>query len=497
MKKTNFTHIHPSWCLGIRWLREIIPLLALFVLFIPMQVQAQGTQAPNCSNFSPAIDGDGDAIVSARDFLTNAANAVYPVTVTVKDPRFGGGIVIKTFKFPNIDATESWAVCNYLDRRLEFSASNSVGNCNRGFIDVNGTPPPVLTSAWQDGDPDLSIGNNKKVVYCGNVPAPDTHRPDVSTPCGGSYTGPTAMPDWVEVNACGDSDTAEVILRHWEATSRDGQRTVMTDTIIVMRLPKLTPGAFLGSAKDSFYCDIHEYGADGDDIYRYASWKQPVGLADFEQPYSGLGAISYHIPGYVIEAGLVNACRQGQSKYDSYLKFVIMKNPDGSVVTIEDIITGAYMFDPVTGVMARTTAQQKGYGILNQIYEGVTGLIDAITLGGAASGLGCGPSSYIFYNYLFPVIGAEVLSEDGTYETVTSEWFYNGTGNSPYWFSGGWPSIYGSGDCTSYCSGAEVGDLDAGVWVQVPSLIADPVLNSGGETYSSTDCDTIRISSST
>src|SRR5690625_2502787 len=174
MKKTNFTHINPSWYLDIRWLREIIPLLALFVLFIPMQVQAQGTQAPNCSNFSPAIDGDGDAIVSARDFLTNAANAVYPVTVTVKDPRFGGGIVIKTFEFPNIDATESWAVCNYLDRRLEFSASNSVGNCNRGFIDVNGTPPPVLTSAWQDGDPDLSIGNNKKVVYCGNVPAPDT-----------------------------------------------------------------------------------------------------------------------------------------------------------------------------------------------------------------------------------------------------------------------------------------------------------------------------------
>src|SRR5690625_2194503 len=299
------------------------------------------------------------------------------------------------------------------------------------------------------------------------------------------------MPDWVETNACGDSDTAEVILRHWEVTGQDGQRTVITDTIIVMRLPKLTPGAFVGSAKDSFYCELHDYNEAGEDVYRFASWKQPVGLADFEQPYSGLGAISYHIPGYVIEAGLINACNQSQEKYDSYLDFVIMKYPNGDVVTIEDIITGAYFTHPTKGVFARATTTQLGYGILNQIYEGATGLIDAITIGGWSS---CSGGTYTFYNYLFPVIGSQVLSENGTYETVTEEWFYNGTGNSPYWFSGGWPSIYGTGDCTSYCSGADVDALDEAVWIQVPSLnISEDDPYQDGEGL----CDTIRVTSST
>src|SRR5699024_10488399 len=206
-------------------------------------------------------------------------------------------------------------------------------------------------------------------------------------------------------------------------------------------------------------------------------------------PYSGLGAISYHIPGYVIEAGLINACNQSQSKYESYLEYVIMKNPDGSVVTIYDIISGEYLFHPVTGVIARATTTQLGYGLLNQIYEGATGLIDAITIGGWSS---CAPSNNTFYNYLFPVIGAQVLSENGTYETVTEEWFYNGTGNSTYWFSGGWPSIYGLGDCISYCSGADVNALEEAIRIRVPGLVID----GDGSAYQG-ECVEITVSSST
>src|SRR5690625_6014548 len=60
---------------------------------------AEGTQAPNCSNFSPAINGDGDAIVSARDFLTNAENVKYPFKVTEMN-KWGGDII--SFKFNTI-----------------------------------------------------------------------------------------------------------------------------------------------------------------------------------------------------------------------------------------------------------------------------------------------------------------------------------------------------------------------------------------------------------
>src|SRR5690606_8266891 len=62
---------------------------------------------------------------------------------------------------------------------------------------------------------------------------------------------------------------------------------------------------------------------------------------------------------------------------------------------------------------------------------------------------------------------------DGNYEQVTSDWFFNGHGNSPFWFAGGWPSIYGSGDCVSYCDGGD-GDDFACISVRVPVLtIAD------------------------
>src|SRR5690625_2552222 len=429
--------------------------------------QAVATQLPNCSNFSPAIGGAGTATVSAHDFVTNAGSAIYPIEVTVYD-RWGMSLADWPQTFHAAWDTYEWPVCDLLGQTLEFSVSNSMGRCRLGVIELNGAPGPVMESAWRDGDSRPNVGQGKMIVYCGNVPAADTHRPDVHMPCGGTYSGPVAMPDWRDVNACGASDTAEVILRHWEVTGSQGQRTTITDTIIVMRLPKLAPGAFVGTAKDTTYCELHPYKEDGEDIYRFAAWKQPMGIADFEQPYSQMGALSYHIPGYVIEAGLINACNQSQSKYDSYLKYVIMKNPDGTEVTIRDIISGDYMFHPVTGVIARATTTQLGYGILNQIYEGATGLIDAITFGGTSCG-----STYTFYNYLFPVIGSEILSENGTYETVTEEWFYNGTGNSPYWFSGGWPSIYGSGDCTTYCDVHGGKALEDKIRVRVPVLIAD------------------------
>src|SRR5690625_2267309 len=143
-----------------------------------------------------------------------------------------------------------------------------------------------------------------------------------------------------------------------------------------------------------------------------------------------------------------------------------MKNPDGSVIRIKDILTNNYIIN----VIANATPRQLGYGILNQIYEGATGLIDAVTIGGLNA---CSSGTYTFYNYLFPEIGAEVLSENGVYETVTSDWFYNGTGNSPYWFSGGWPSIYGSGDCTTYCDVHGGTAIEDRIRVRVPVLIAD------------------------
>src|SRR5690625_4336958 len=195
-----------------------------------------GDNPPNCSNFSPSIVGNCQAVVSASDFLTNWESAAYPITITVFN-QWGGAL--PGFPITLNDPNEEYMmdVSSYLGQTLEFSVSNSMGRCRLGVIELNGAPGPVMESAWRDDDSRPNVGQGKMIVYCGNVPAANTHRPDVHMPCGGTYSGPVAMPDWRDVNACGDNDTAEVILRHWEVTGSQGQRTPITDRISVMRVP--------------------------------------------------------------------------------------------------------------------------------------------------------------------------------------------------------------------------------------------------------------------
>src|SRR5690625_2124847 len=161
-----------------------------------------GDNPPNCSNFSPSIVGDCEAVVSASDFLTNWESAAYPITITVFN-QWGG--TLPDFPITLDDPNEEYTmdVSSYLGQTLEFSVTNDAGRCRLGVIEINGAPAPNLESAWSSDDPRANVGDGKILVYCGNVPSPDEHRPDVHMPCGGSYTGPVAMPDWVDVYKIG------------------------------------------------------------------------------------------------------------------------------------------------------------------------------------------------------------------------------------------------------------------------------------------------------
>src|SRR5690625_6635798 len=137
-------------------------------------------------------------------------------------------------------------------------------------------------------------------------------------------------------------------------------------------------------------------------MVEYASWKQTVVIADYEWPVEKLGHVVFHICGSIIHAGLANACAQGGEIEDAYLNQVIVKYADGNVVRIRDIIDGSYMSD----IIASTTTTQKGYGILQAIYDG--------TMRPYTISLPCG--SYTFYEYLLLLLGAEVISEIGRIE---------------------------------------------------------------------------------
>src|SRR5690606_38786588 len=93
-----------------------------------------------------------------------------------------------------------------------------------------------------------------------------------------------------------------------------------------------------------------------------------------------------------------------------------------------------------------------------------------------------------FYPYLLLQEGDWILSEGGNFEQVTSDWFFNGNGNSPYWFAGGWPSIYGTGDCVRFCDVGAESEFGC-IEIQVPVLTIDG--------FSADSCDTICLPTGT
>ena len=464
MKKTNFTKIPQKWCLGSNWLKGMIPLLALFVFALPMQLQAQ--QAPNCSNFSPSIDAEGNIIVGADDFVSNHVGVGYPLTVNLVN-QWGGSIT--TFVFQDGTQTVEWSACSYLGKSLSYTATNSAGTCTQGVMTLSGTPSLILTSNFT-GRTGANTDTNKIVVYCGAIPVPSSHIPSVVSPCGGSASTPRVQPDWIMPVPCNvESDTAKIIFRTWEVYDKVVKLYTLTDTIVEYRLPRLTPGAFVGTFEDSFYCEIIPVPQYGEGLKRYASWKQPVGLHDYELPYSKLQGVTYEIPGTIIYAGLANAAAQGPDVFEEYLDCVILRKANGYEVTIREIVTGAYL----NKVIANATNEQRVYGFLQLLIELNENPI-AIAFHGLVGE---------FFPYLLLQHGDWILSEGGDFVEVTQDWFYNGHGNSPFWFAGGWPSIYGTGDCISYCDVGSGSTFDC-IQITVPSLTVD-----GG--MAGEDCDTI------
>ncbi|WP_236971163.1 hypothetical protein, partial [Membranihabitans marinus] len=511
MKKTNFTLIQPSW-LSSNWLKGLLPLLAFVMLSLPMQTFAQ--ESPNCADIGPSIDQDGVARFELADFVTNSGlGGVRPATVVVKN-EWGSPVKLysdqeltsslgTSFEFTSGGQDVYIDMCPLLGKTLSFSVSNASGTCTNGEIRVNGLPPVVLTSRFQHDVTGLpthggsyvtsasgiseaktaGVRRGKVVTYCGMVPSASNskYQPVVSVPCAGNrgsgYYGLAVQPDWIMPISCNEeNDTAEVIFRTWEVFNKDGAITTLVDTIVVLRLPAFGPASFKGKAEDTAYCEIDENEIGGETLKRYAAWKQPMGLHDYELPYGKMGAVTYELPAAVLLAGYVNAA--AQDLLDEYLACVILKKNDKAQTeyTIGEIINGDYISDVLTGA----SSTQLGYGALNIVAR----LADdwenhLIAL-----------ASFQYFPYVFLEKGDRVLSADGYYEEVTDQWFWDGNGNSPYWFAAGWPSIYGSGDCVRYCDVA-TGTTSDCVSVCVPVIELDDEGNldfSVGQNNSPDDC---------
>uniref|UniRef100_UPI001F15B1C0 hypothetical protein n=1 Tax=Membranihabitans maritimus TaxID=2904244 RepID=UPI001F15B1C0 len=334
----------------------------------------------NCvSVISPAIDAEGYISIQIVEMVPNA-NCM-PVHDVQVFNEWNAEIWSEEDLIGTDYILEGVNICDYLGKKLTVRISNGISTCETMLI-FDKVAEPILTSAFgttineaSDLDiPTARIDTGLLVTYCGYVPEPSDHEPGVEVPCGRSYQGLAAQPDWIEVINCNEaSDTSEIIYRTWEVFNGENEIATLTDTIVVLRLPMMTAESFVGYMEDTVYCEIEPLEEEGESIKRYAAWKQPLGIHDYEEAYSKLGGVAYQLPASIIGAGLINAYAQGENVWEEYLECVILKKVDGTEITIGDIVGdfGGSPFDTeyIEYLADNTNSSQLGYGFLHGIYE--------------------------------------------------------------------------------------------------------------------------------
>src|SRR5690606_23694875 len=139
----------------------------------------------------------------------------------------------------------------------------------------------------------------------------------------------------------------------------------------------------------------------GERVKRYVSWKQAVGLHDYERPHTGLQGVVYEIPATIILNGRSEAFLQGTDVFLDYLECAILRKANGDLVTIRDIISGKYLDD----LVAEATPSQINAGIFQILVELNEKPLNFL-----------GNVAYEFYPYLLLQEGDWIVSEGGNFE---------------------------------------------------------------------------------
>ncbi len=225
-------------------------VLFLSLLFLLIGSSSFLYAGPTCTNINAPVSADGIAYITVSSFVTNAAESA-PVDVTIFNP-YGGVVATYTGLMPT-DSVEI-AACSNLGRTLDYWVRGNDGLTCEGSFTFKDSNLPILLGRSETVfcDDSLIIGGD-----IGGVP------PSAVIPCGGTMTA-SFVADWVIPFPCIDlNDTAKIILREYEAFTKDGRRGFVQDTIYVLRFPALTADNFQCAQSDTLYCgdaDIADFG---------------------------------------------------------------------------------------------------------------------------------------------------------------------------------------------------------------------------------------------
>ncbi len=266
MKKTSFTSsVHSCW-LGQGLARVSAPWkylqIALFVVLGAVGVSAQ--VGPNCTHINASVGSDDTARVLVRELVTNA-DAIRAqgdsLTIEIKGS-YGQRILY--MEDVGADYEITMYACPYIGRQLTVNVSITGGG--------NGACWSYLTFKQYNAPEIVGASYN---VYCLDPAVtltPDDEDyplpiPLAMIPCQNQDEEAEFVADWLAYvnNSCEAigteaEDTVKVILREFEAFSKDGHRGVGYDTIVVFRLPQITTTNTFCAVRDTIYCEDEKLG---------------------------------------------------------------------------------------------------------------------------------------------------------------------------------------------------------------------------------------------
>ncbi len=215
-------------------------LLFSFMISMCLTVGAFAQPGPTCTDLNIPIGQDDSSTIVVGNHVPNAALAA-PLTITLKNP-YGG--VIDVVEGANELTEIRIAACAYIGRTLKMEVRNATGPCWSNITFKQGNAPVIMGRS-------TTVFCNDPLVFGGHI---NGTPPPAMIPCGPDGVG-SFVADWVDPRDCVlGEDTAKIIYREYEAFGKDGARGSGFDTIVVYRLPQITPDNTFCQERDTTYC---------------------------------------------------------------------------------------------------------------------------------------------------------------------------------------------------------------------------------------------------
>lgn len=284
-------------------MKRLLLCLSVLVVLILGSVRLGAQSTPNCRPINSSVNTDNISRIYVREIVSNWTSVTFPVVIRLTNE--WGAVVYQKTNLRSTDFIELDA-CRYLDNQLRIHVENGDGGCNSALTfrlpRRNIMKSNFDTTVWC-GDPILLRDPNdlNDLDWYNTHKWPYTWLPTVDLVCGTDKVFPrdrvprsrSEVRDWYapKFEECsyratdwdfsyqcfGDQDTAKLILREWESYDKDGNRSFVYDTIVVIRLPKITYDNIYAPQTDTVECEIIS-DTVRDIGLEYIYWKQIVGL---------------------------------------------------------------------------------------------------------------------------------------------------------------------------------------------------------------------------